>query len=363
MRKALTQDPLLGLARWFERQKRVLPWRDDPSFYRVWVSEIMLQQTQVVAVVPYFERFLKRFPDLESLAHAPESAVLEAWAGLGYYSRARNIHRGAQRIASQGWPANREEWEAIPGVGPYTAGAILSIAGNRCEAILDGNVERVLSRFFRIQRRTDSAYKKRLWDESRKWVTQAHQKKIHPRVTNQALMELGALVCTPKSPKCEVCPIQGACSAYQNRQGHRFPPPKPKKQWIELKETADAVFCQGKVWLIQDPEARWRKGLWDFPIRKDAKRSLKVRATAQRSNPNQLAIEIHYVVTRHRVTRKIVLQRLPKSALKKGFCLDPNFKGPGKWFALGDTLPALGAPATKALKKIREQFPELWRDS
>ena len=148
---------------WFERQQRVLPWRDQPTLYRVWVSEIMLQQTQVITVVPYFERFIAKFPDVHALARATEAEVTAQWAGLGYYSRARNLRKGAIAIEAEGrFPATRAEWLEIPGVGDYTAGAILSIAQNLPEPILDGNVERVLSRVRRVSRaRGDAAFKSR----------------------------------------------------------------------------------------------------------------------------------------------------------------------------------------------------------
>ncbi len=155
---------LKSLERWFESQKRILPWRNLPSVYRVWISEVMLQQTQVVTVVPYFEKFVAKFPTVEDLAMAPEADVMQLWAGLGYYSRARNIHKTAKMINKQGqFPKTKEEWLDMPGVGPYTAGAILSIAENLPEPILDVNVERVLSRVWCVKRENeDQKFKVRL---------------------------------------------------------------------------------------------------------------------------------------------------------------------------------------------------------
>jgi len=174
------------MAGWFERQQRILPWRENPDTYRVWISEIMLQQTQVVTVIPYFEKFIARFPTVQALAQAPEEDVLLHWAGLGYYSRARNIHRAAKIIDQAGcFPSTREGWLEIPGVGHYTAGAILSISLNQPEAILDGNVERVLSRARRVSRmKGDSFYKERLWRLSRIVVERAFDLKIPPRAAN-----------------------------------------------------------------------------------------------------------------------------------------------------------------------------------
>jgi adenine-specific DNA glycosylase len=172
-----------SLGQWFERTSRVLPWRETPSPYRVWISEIMLQQTQVVTVVPYFERFLARFPTVESLAQASEDDVLLNWAGLGYYSRARNVHATAKQVAATGgFPASREAWLELPGVGPYTAGAISSIAYDQVEPILDGNVERVISRVKALDRsRGDSAYKGHLWKLSGLSVQMAAEVEVRPR--------------------------------------------------------------------------------------------------------------------------------------------------------------------------------------
>ena len=232
---------LIALGRWFERQKRVLPWRDAPTPYRVWVSEIMLQQTQVVTVVPYFERFMASFPTVERLAAASEDAVMKHWAGLGYYSRARNLHRAAQGVVTDSggaFPADREGWESIPGVGPYTAGAILSIAYEKPEAILDGNVERVVSRFRTVTRAGgDSFYKQRLWRLSGLGVRQAASAGVSPSVFNQALMELGATVCTPKNPRCELCPVAEGCRARAMATHEAFPPKKARKPFVGVDES------------------------------------------------------------------------------------------------------------------------------
>jgi len=313
---------LRALGEWFDRQRRVLPWREDPSPYRVWVSEIMLQQTQVATVTPYFERFLKRFPTVESLASASEDEVVAAWAGLGYYSRARNLRAAAQAIVRDGFPRDRVGWLALPGVGEYTAGAVLSIAFNETEALVDGNVERVLSRLRRIRRpasslgfslgssRGDSAYKARLWRTARFAVTRGAQLGVAPRVLNQALMELGAMICSPKSPKCGVCPVADSCRARKQDEVALFPQKKKPKEWIDVSERVLAAVDSRGRWLVRkNAPGEWRAGLWDFPKYEDFEgKTVEVLAEA----------EVRYVVTRHRVRRLVTLVRVKDFASLRG---------------------------------------------
>ncbi|MBC7172514.1 MAG: A/G-specific adenine glycosylase, partial [Polyangiaceae bacterium] len=201
-----------ALLEWFDRAQRDLPWRRTLDPYAIWVSEVMLQQTRVETVIPYYERFLTRFPTPAALAEAEEDAVLAAWSGLGYYRRARMLHAGAREVvATYGGavPEAREARLALPGVGRYTAGAIGSIAFGKPEPIVDGNVARVLSRVRFIETppgRADT--ERRLWDEAERLVYGER-----PGALNQALMELGATVCTPSSPRCTECPIARACAA------------------------------------------------------------------------------------------------------------------------------------------------------
>ncbi|MEK7690060.1 MAG: A/G-specific adenine glycosylase, partial [Bdellovibrionota bacterium] len=222
MAKQSFPEKVMRTCRWFEKRARVLPWRDDPTPYRVWVSEIMLQQTQVSAVVPFFDRFLARFPDVSFLAAAKQEAVLTAWSGLGYYARARNLQKAAQTVVRDrggALPESREGWLQLPGIGPYTAGAIASIAQGQPEAIVDGNVERVLSRVLGLQRgvralKSTRTFRDQIWKASGEWVRAAHDRKGSPSVANQALMELGATVCAPVSPRCQDCPIgRAGCRA------------------------------------------------------------------------------------------------------------------------------------------------------
>lgn len=279
---------------WFERGQRVLPWRETPSLYRVWISEIMLQQTQVVTVIPYFENFMRSFPSVEKLAESSEEQVMAHWAGLGYYSRARNLHRGAKQIVAAGkFPATREEWLEIPGVGPYTAGAIVSISLDHPVPILDGNVERVVSRVRRVGGIASAERKQRLWRLSEAFVSQGFRNGVRPSVMNQALMELGATVCTPRSPRCGECPIQPICRANARGDAEAYPPTKRRGSWKDVREEVHCVIGPGnRLWLAKSGEGSWRSGLWDFPS------DLPTGALQELGK-----VETKHVVTRHRITR------------------------------------------------------------
>jgi A/G-specific adenine glycosylase len=345
---------LQDLAGWFERQKRSLPWRDDPSLYRVWISEIMLQQTTVAAVVPFFERFLKRFPDVKTLARAPQEDVLLQWAGLGYYSRARNLHRGAQQIvASGGFPQTREGWLEVPGVGPYTAGAILSIALDQPEAILDGNIERVLARVRRMQS-APALLKRRMWRLSEAIVCEAHRRGVRPSVINQALMELGATVCTPRNPKCSECPVRGACRAFACDEVELFPRKKPPKNWVQVREVVQALVSpEGHVFLERRKKGEWREGLWDLPVVVESGDGVRVSGAKFLGE-----VRTKYVVTRHKVeraTRVYQMTRWMASEAKK--------KKPDEgWMSLPLKVPT-GAALKRTLSGIRERFPEVFEEN
>jgi A/G-specific adenine glycosylase len=194
---------------WFLENRRELPWRIDPTPYRVWISEVMLQQTRASVVIPYFERWMTLFPDVAALAAAPIERVIKTWEGLGYYSRARNLHRGAQQmVESFGGevPSDREALMSIKGLGPYTIGAILSFGFQKRAAAVDGNVTRVLARYFSIEENVGRQSVKRLIGEKAEAILDERE----PWVTAEALIELGATVCTPK-PFCELCPLQKSC--------------------------------------------------------------------------------------------------------------------------------------------------------
>lgn len=240
------------LLRWYERNRRALPWRETREPYRVWVSEIMLQQTRVNAVLGHYRRFLERFPDMRTLAAAKEADVLAAWSGLGYYRRARMMHAAAKQVAAEDgdFPAAYDVLRGLPGIGRYTAAAIASIAGNEPRAVVDGNVERVVERL--AGRAVPTA---QVWDFAQRLLDTRR-----PGEFNQAMMELGALVCTPVSPRCGECPAREYCGA----QGKlRTPTQAPRKQ-----EVVGYVFArkQGRVLLVQrEAQARLMAGMWELP--------------------------------------------------------------------------------------------------
>ncbi len=254
---------LLG---WFDHSGRKdLPWQQAPDPYRVWVSEIMLQQTQVVTVIPYYQRFMARFPDCAALAAAGEEEVLAHWSGLGYYSRARNLHRAARMIREEyggEFPHTLEALMALPGIGRSTAGAILSLALGQRHPILDGNVKRVLSRFHALAGWPGKrAVELQLWQHA-----EAHTPPRHCAEYTQAIMDLGATVCTRKRPRCEACPVNADCQAYLRGGQENFPEPRPRKT-LPRRKTVMLVIRNGagEVLLQKRPPAGIWGGLWSFP--------------------------------------------------------------------------------------------------
>ncbi|MEZ4374878.1 MAG: A/G-specific adenine glycosylase [Polyangiaceae bacterium] len=299
-----------ALLEWYQAHRRELPWRRDSDPYAVWVSEMMLQQTQVATVIPYFERWLKLFPDVNALAAADEADVLHAWQGLGYYSRARNLLKGARAVVETHGgkvPADIEALRALPGVGPYTAGAIASIAHNRAEPIVDGNVIRVLSRLYALEGDpTKAAPKKKLWE-----LAQALVPSEAPGDFNQGLMELGATRCTPKKPACASCPLAKHCQALERREVERFPETPPRAKTTNIHMLAAVIERDGRLLLgkLSDTASRW-SGMWQFPNAelgpgKDSESSLKATAkhqTALDVEPRGLVGVVRHSVTRYRIT-------------------------------------------------------------
>jgi A/G-specific adenine glycosylase len=249
---------------WYRACARDLPWRRDPSPYRVWVSEIMLQQTRVETVIPYFERFLLRFPTLDALAAAPEEAVLEAWSGLGYYRRARRLQAGAVEIARRHggrFPEDPRDVRALPGVGRYTAGAILSIALGQRAPIVDGNVTRVLCRVFGVEGDVSkAAASRRLWEIAGEAVACGD-----PSEVNQAQMELGALVCLPREPRCAKCPCAATCVARLEGRVFELPRLPARRAAVDVARAALLVRRDGRVLLRRRRSDEISPGLWDLP--------------------------------------------------------------------------------------------------
>jgi A/G-specific adenine glycosylase len=260
---------------WFETAGRKdLPWQRDPTPYRVWVSEIMLQQTQVATVIPYYEAFLQRFPDVRTLAEAPLDEVLHLWSGLGYYARARNLQRAAQAIVMRHggeFPDAFDEVTALPGIGRSTAGAILALSRGERHAILDGNVRRVLARYFGVEGHPgEAAVERRLWELSEA-CTPGQQAAAY----TQAVMDLGATVCTRSRPACLLCPVSADCAARAGNLQHRLPAPRPRAARPE-REAWVVVAMRGphKVLIERRPPAGIWGGLWglpEFPTRAHAR--------------------------------------------------------------------------------------------
>ena len=254
-----------ALTGWYDRHRRNLPWRDTQDPYAIWISEIMLQQTRVETVVPYFLRFLERFPNAETLARAPLGEVLKLWENLGYYARVRNLHKAAVEIVERFGgriPADMEEILRLPGIGRYTAGAILSIAFGRDVPAIDGNVRRVISRLFAMEESVDdTATQKRIEELVATLVP-----KRAPGRFNQALMELGAVCCTPKTPACPDCPLQDDCRARVQGVAHRLPV-RGKKKSIPHREVVSAVIRDGngRLLIVQRPARGLLGSLWKFP--------------------------------------------------------------------------------------------------
>lgn len=325
-----------SLLNWYRVNRRELPWRKDVHAdpYAVWVSEAMLQQTTVAVVVPYFERWMDRFPSVEVLAAASEEEVMRYWQGLGYYSRARNLIAGAMIVVEQGWPASVDEWIALPGVGDYTAGAVASISQGLPAALVDGNVERVFARL-NVDGSVGPALKKRAWLWARQVLVPEN-----PGDWNQALMELGATICLPRNPNCGGCPVLDFCQAFRSEKVKEFPVAKPKKGWVELHHVTVVPVLGDSVGLVQAADGEWWSGLWHPP-----------RAVSL----NELRIDkgvrigtFKHVVTRHKIMLEV--RRLELDQPMAGLKFVPKSK-------LHDW--AISAPGRRAIEMVFDQFLRL----
>jgi len=279
-----------NLLSWYTKHHRDLPWRRTRTPYRIWLSEVMLQQTQTATAIPYYERFLKRFPTVAVLARSPLSRVLKTWEGLGYYARARNLHRAARYIFHQlhgALPRTYDELITIPGIGPYTAAAVASIAFNKSHAVADGNVERVMSRLFHL---TVSPKQK----EGKKIVAELAQQLLPPRQArwwNQAVMELGALVCTPRRPRCGECPVARLCLAKKHLSDPSILPVRlPRRSHPHYDIVIGLIWKDGRVLIDQRKMDGLLGGLWEFPGGK-IKRGENRAAALRRELREELDIE------------------------------------------------------------------------
>lgn len=290
------------LTAWYRRHRRTLPWRENQEPYRVWVSEIMLQQTQVERVKEFFARFMTRFPTVESLARAPERDVLKHWEGLGYYRRARQLHAAAKAIVSDhggAFPRAAAELRRLPGIGRYTAGAIASIAFGLPEPIIEANTRRVIARLAGYAKPVGGSGDEPLWQLASDLVPSRD-----PGIFNQALMELGALVCSPERPACSRCPLASLCVAHRTDQTATIPAMPPRRATKELRETVLVIRHDGKVLVERRAAGEWWEGLWDFPRAK--------RGEARAAGDRKLG-DVAYTVTHHRVTCRVVERHSPRT--------------------------------------------------
>jgi len=309
-----------GLLGWYDENRRDLPWRHDNDPYRVWISEIMLQQTRVAAVLEHYARFMKRFPTVQSLAAARESSVLAAWSGLGYYHRARRMHQAAKVIArgrAGVFPQTAEEWSELPGIGRYTAAAIASIVFSEGVAVVDGNVERVLQRLFGAKLGREA-----LWQQA-----EALLDRKRPGDFNQAMMELGATICAPRAPRCLLCPLNPHCKTRGAEQTAVRPARKNRELHYGLARRG------GSVLLVQRPtNASLMAGMWELPM----------------LSPEQVNGEPALLRLRHSITDtdyRVTVLALPSDHL-------PNSATEGRWFTAGQCrrLPLTGL-ARKILRR------------
>ena len=249
---------------WYEKNKRPLPWRDTRDPYRIWVSEIMLQQTQVKTVIPYYHRWLDAFPDIKTLAKAPLSKVLKLWEGLGYYRRAKNLHETAKLIVKNyagRFPSEPEAIYSLSGIGKYTGGAILSIAFGKQAPILDGNVARILSRIFALNDPVDTPKGlKKLWELAALLLPEKN-----PGDFNQSMMELGATLCLPQEPACLICPVSGFCQARQTGTEQDYPRKSGKTKIKKVRAACAVVRHGGRLLITQRPDNGLWAHLWEFP--------------------------------------------------------------------------------------------------
>jgi len=368
------RDIVPRLLAWFAREARDLPWRRTRDPYAIWVSEIMLQQTQVKTVLPYWEHWMRALPNLAALAKAKPATLHKLWEGLGYYTRVRNLHRAAQFIMAEHdgrFPHDFEDVLALPGVGRYTAGAICSIAFNEARPILDGNVMRVLTRWYGIagnprERKVNA----RLWQLAEELIHQAAAVGAHPRSSfhalrithhasrscaqfNESLMELGALVCTPRQPRCGICPIATHCVAFQEDRVDQLPGTAPRVRATPHRFVAFVAQRGGRFLVRQRPAGVVNAHLWEFPNVELAPEDSHLKQAAckvlgARAETLELVGTIKHSITRYRITLEAyrVTSRQPATT--------PTRKG--RWLGLSELHELAFTSAHKQiLQRLRDE--------
>jgi len=335
---------------WFDKHGRKdLPWQCDRDAYKIWVSEIMLQQTRVETVIPYYEKFMQRFPDVKKLAASDIDEVLHHWTGLGYYARARNLHKAAQQICKlhEGkFPIDIDLVIALPGIGRSTAAAILALSFNQPHAILDGNVKRVLARYFALEG----------WPGTREVEQQLwqHAESLLPSESfaeyTQAMMDLGATLCTRSKPRCSICPVQINCAAFAQQRQNELPTPKPSKK-IPQREVVVAIIQNREddsIWLEKRPPAGIWGGLYSFPEFEDAAKfeAWLVKQYQNFSHESQSLPIISHTFSHFRLhmhPKLIQISKKPNGVMEDDL---------GVWYKLTDQKIGLAAPVKKALEQV-----------
>ncbi|OGT26826.1 MAG: A/G-specific adenine glycosylase [Gammaproteobacteria bacterium RIFCSPLOWO2_02_FULL_42_14] len=332
------------LLKWYEKNGRHdLPWQKNTTPYRVWISEIMLQQTQVATVIPYYQRFLSRFPDVQTLATASEDDVLSLWSGLGYYARARNLHRTAKIVVKdfQGnFPRTAQQFSELPGIGQSTAGAILSFSEKKYAVILDGNVKRVLTRYFAIETPVDRADTiDQLWTLAAELTP---KKNTHHY--NQAIMDLGATLCARTQPRCDACPLTNHCEARQQNKMTFYPVKQVKKERPVRKTKMDIIVdAQSRVLLVRRPSKGIWGGLWTFPENNALKLPLQKISELPTLTHQFTHFTLHITPIYYRI------KKMP-SALDSSEMI---------WYNWSDDLPGgVPTPVTKILKIMRNHIAQ-----
>jgi len=314
---------------WYAVHRRDLPWRRTRDPYAIWVAEIMLQQTRVETVIPYYRRWMRRFPDVRTLARAGEQAILGCWEGLGYYSRARNLYRASQIVVDQfagKIPDNLKDLLSLPGIGRSTAGAILSLAYNKDAPILDGNAKRVLSRLFTVstsseKRNTENT----LWQISESLIPKGFSNPF-----NQALMDLGSIICTPRDPLCPECPLRSLCKGRRSGEPERFPLRIPKKKIPHVEAVCAVIWEKRRVLLNQRPPSGLLGGLWEFPNWKmEEKKRLRLRLRGYIEKKTGMNVEVKESIGTFRQTYSHF-----KLTLHVYHCHTINGKGKGRWVSV-----------------------------
>ncbi len=340
----------IRLLDWYDQHGRHdLPWQLNPTPYRVWISEIMLQQTQVTTVIPYYQRFMSSFPDVKTLADATQDQVLAHWSGLGYYARARNLHKTAQIIQQQHklrFPESQEDLEALPGIGRSTAGAIRALAHKQYAVILDGNVKRVLCRHDAVPGWPGkSAVAKGLWQ-----VAEDYTPKQRVDDYTQAIMDLGATLCTRTKPRCDDCPLQTTCVAKAQGNPSAYPEKKPPKKKPQREETMLLMVNEERQWLMQRrPEKGIWGGLWSFPVlEQDIVLEVYLAARGLKAQSQKALPPLTHQFSHFGLTIKPLEVRVSTTRVQE------QHDGSSQWVSLPQGLPGgVPAPITRLIEQLK----------